>query len=134
MKKILIALILFSFLLPIISLAQEGEGVKMPETIEEAKDMVGNVIKVGQKELPGNMKNMFKEDVLPVWNKMYGWFKVNIWPKAEKEIKKREPALKEDVQKETGEMKEDVKKEVPKISAKIRILWAEFKNLINTNK
>jgi len=132
MKKILIALILFSFLLPIISLAQEG--VKLPETMEEAKDMVGNVIKVGQQELPGNMKTMFKEDVLPVWSKMYGWFKVNIWPKAEKEIKKREPALKEDVQKETGEMREDVKKEVPKISAKIRTLWAEFKNLINTNK
>jgi len=134
MKKIFIVLVLFSFLLPIISLAQEEDRVKLPETMEEAKNMVGNVIKVGQQELPGNMKNMFKEDILPVWNKMYDWFKVNIWPKAEKEIKKREPALKEDVQKETGEMKEDVKKEVPKISAKIRILWAEFKNLINTNK
>lgn len=130
MKKIFIVLILFSFLLPIISLAQEGNQVKLPETVDQAKDMVTNAIKVGQQELPGNMKTMFKEDVLPVWNKMFDWFKVNIWPKAENEIKKRQPALKEDLQTETGQMKTDIKTEVPKISTKIRTLWAEFKNLI----
>ena len=130
MKKLTIILILFAFLLPNFSLFAQEENVKIPGTVEEAKEMVGNALKVGQQELPGTMKKTWQEEVLPVWDKMYDWFKVNILPKAKNEIKKREPALKQDLQTETGEMKEDIKKEAPKVSSNLKNLWKEFKNLI----
>jgi hypothetical protein len=132
MKKTIIFLILFAFFLPGFSLlADEGSNVQLPETVEGAKEMVGKALKTGQEEMPKNMKKVWEEEVLPVWSKMYDWFKVNILPKAENELKKREPGIKEDFRKKTGETKEEIKKEMPKISEDIRTLWKQFKNLIN---
>jgi hypothetical protein len=129
-KKLITILIFISLILPSFNLSAEQGMPQLPETIEGAKEMAGEALKTGQKELPGTMKKIWQEEVLPVWNKMFDWFKVNVWPKAENEIKKREPALKQDLQTETGEMKEDIKKEAPKVSENLKNLWKEFKNLI----
>lgn len=138
MKKTIIFLILFAFFLPGFSLLAQTQGgagnVQLPETVQGAKEMLGNALKTTQEEMPGNMKKIWQEQVLPIWMQMYDWFKVNIWvkvwPKAQNEIQKREPGVKEDLQKKTVETKQELKTEVPKISQDIRTLWQQFKNLI----
>jgi hypothetical protein len=136
-KKLIIILILAGLFLTSFNLivqAQEGDGVQLPENTEQVKEAAGNVLKTVKQEMPGNMKNLWQEQVLPVWQSMYDWFKVNIWvkvrPKAQEEIQKRRPGAEEEMQKKTGETKEELKKDIPQISQDIRNLWQKLKDLI----
>lgn len=127
MKKIIVSLILVGILLPGFSLSQEPIKFQAPETMEEVKEIGGKALEVGEKELPGILERIWKEEVLPIWKKMYDWFKLHIWakiwPLAEKEIEKRKPLIKEEFQKE----KEELKEEAPKVG---KSLWEKFKELI----
>ncbi len=137
-KKIFIILMLAVLFLPSFSLiaqAQgEGNGVQLPGSVEEAKGIAGKALKTTEKEMPGNMKKIWQEQILPIWTKMYGWFNTNIWmkiwPAAQKEIQKREPGIKEDLETKKGETKEELKTGIPKLSQDIRNLWQQFKELI----
>lgn len=126
MKKVIISLILLGILLPGFFFAQEPK-TQAPETIEDVKELGEKALEVGKKELPGIIERIWKEDVLPIWRKMYDWFKLNIWAKiwpwAEEEIEKRKPLIEEEFQKEKDELKE----EAPKVG---RFLWEKFKKLI----
>ena len=127
MKKAIIILILFGFLLPSFSFSQEQPQIKAPESIEEVKELGEKALEIGQKELPGIIEKIWQEEVLPLWQKMYDWFKINIWSKiwpwAEKEIEKRKSLIEEEFEKE----KEELKEEAPKVS---KSLWEKFKELI----
>lgn len=132
MKKILTILIIFGFLVASFSFAQETP-IKAPETLEEAKEMGERAFEVSKKELP--LERIWKEEVLPIWQKMWDWFMTNIWPKiksffkreieprAKEEIEKRKPVIEEEFKKE----KEELKKELPKVT---KSLWEKFKELI----
>ncbi len=128
MRKVIIILILFGFLLPSFSFSQEQPEIKAPESIEEVKELGKKALEVGEKELPGIIKRVWREEVLPVWQKMYDWFKAKIWakiwPKVEEEIEKRKPLLKEEFEKE----KEELKEELPKVG---KSLWEKFKELLD---
>ncbi|MCX6761154.1 MAG: hypothetical protein NTZ84_03595 [Candidatus Nealsonbacteria bacterium] len=135
-KKIIIFLISIAVLFfnfSFIVKAEDGK-VEVPETTQGAKEVLMNMIRVGREELPKNMKKLWTEEVLPVWGRMYGWYKDNIWSKVQEGLKKREPAVKEAFGQEKGEMATDIKKEAPKISQYLNSLWQEFKNLFNTDK
>ena len=127
----------FYLILPSFSLAQT-QTTTPPETLEEVKELGEKALKTSQKELPGILEKIWKEDVLPVWEKMYEkwsewwdsstqpWFQ-NIWEKIAtlfgKEIEKRKPIIEEEFKKE----KEEVKEELPEVT---KSLWEKFKELI----
>jgi hypothetical protein len=116
--KIISILVIFGILLPSFSLAQ-NQPVQPPENFEEAKEIGKKTLEVSKKELPGILERIWKEKVLPVWKKIYNWFKENIWSK----IEKRKSVIKEEFEKEKKELKE----EVPKVT---KSLWEKFKELI----
>jgi len=134
MKKIIVISIIFGILLPSFSFAQP-QSFQTPETLEEAKEMGEKALGTTQEKLPGILEKIWKEDVLPVWEKMYSWFLTNIWPKiegwfkkevelrAKEEIEKRKPIIEEEFKKE----KEEIKEELPKVT---KSLWEKLKELI----
>jgi len=138
MKKTLSILIICGVLLPALSFGQDESPVKVPENLEEAKEMGQKALETGQKELPGLIEKIWKEEIMPLWQKMYDWFKANIWPKIKSwfmkfiqpEIEKRKPALEEEFKKEKQEMKTEVQNQLPKIWDS---LWEKFKELIATD-
>ena len=135
MKKILSTLILFCLLSPLFAFAQSENQIQVPENIEEVKAIGKKVLTIGEKELPGIMQKIWKEEVVPIWLKMYNWFKsrygerINNWfqKTIKPELEKRKPKVEEEFKKESGEMKTEVKQELPKIW---QSLWQKFKELI----
>lgn len=121
----LIMLIIFSLSLSGFCFAQE-KTIGVPEDIEEAKEMGERAIEIGKRRIPETIKELWNERVLPMWKKMYEWFKVNIWlkiqPRIEEEIERRVPIIKEEFEKEKQEMKE----ELPEIT---KTLWERLKEL-----
>ncbi len=114
--------IISGLVLPSFSLAQ-GNGIKVPETFEEAKELGERALEIGKEKIPGTMETVWNEKVLPLWTKMYEWARTNIWlkiqPLIEREIEKRIPLMKEKFEKEKQEMKE----ELPVIT---KSLWQRF--------
>ncbi len=133
MKKIIIILILVGFLSPNLSFGQwEQPPIEQPQTMEETKALGTKALEVIKKDLPNILKKIWQEEVLPVWQKMWNWFKINIWeryfkPLFQKEVEKRGPTIKEEFEKEKQETKESAKTEVPQA---IKSLWEKFKELI----
>jgi len=140
-SKIIFFLLIFSLILPGFSFGQAppSQFITPPENLEEASKMGEKALETTQKELPGILEKIWKEEVLPVWQKMYDWFEVNVWPKikswfkkeiepkVKEEIEKRKPVVEEEFQKEKEEMKEEVKTELPKVG---KSLWERFQELI----
>lgn len=138
-KKIIIILIIFGFLLPNFGLGQQAPlNIEPPKTIDEAKRMTEEAIGTAEKELPGIIERIWKEEVMPIWKGMWRWF-YNIWnrninPRIEatwqriqellgKEIEKRKPIIKEEFEKE----KQTIKQELPTAG---QSLWDRLRELI----
>jgi len=138
-KNLIIFLAILGLVLPNFSVAQ-NQAVSPPKTLEEAKELGEEAVEVGQKELPGTLEKIWQEEVLPVWHRMYDWFKENIWPKilswfrqkvepkAKEEIEKRTPIIEEEFQKEKEEIKKEIQEEV--IPKATKSLWEKLKELI----
>ncbi len=127
-KKLISILIIFGFLVPSFSFAQGSPQLAPPETIEKLKEMLQRATEVVQGVLPGTLEKTWKEEVLPIWQKMWDWFKKTFWdpyiaPFFEKEVEKRKPIVKKEFQKE----KEEMKQELPEV---IKSLWDKLKELI----
>ena len=119
--------------MPVFSFAQDGT-TSVPEDWGAIKDL-GQKGLEKSKGLPQILENIFKNDVLPVWEKMYNWFMINIWPKIESWFKREvEPRVKEEAEKrkpiieeEFTKEKEEIKEELPGVT---KSLWERFKELI----
>ena len=100
--------------------------------------MGGRVLELSKKMLPEILKRIWREEALPIWKRVYQFFKniwdsyifpffQNIWQKIlrilGREVQKRKPIIEEEFKKEKEEMKE----EVPKVG---KSLWERFKELI----
>jgi len=133
--KTVIILAMVGLIFPSISLAQE---IKIPGTLGEVKEFGVKIIKAILEKLPAIIVKTWKEEALPVWQKMWNWFKniwnLYIWPKIEwlwqkilslfgKEMEKRKPIIEEEFKKEKKELKE----ELPGVK---KSLWEKFKELI----
>ena len=132
-------LILFGFLLPNFLFAEGNNQIQTPGNIEKIKELGEKAIGVGKEALLGTLERIWKEEVLPIWQKMYDWTKTKlwepyIWPWFKKiwqivlkifgqEVEKRKPAIEEEFKKE----KEEMKQEVPKVG---QSLWEKFKEII----
>jgi predicted RNA-binding protein Jag len=111
MKKLIFIFLIFSlvsfFPLKILA-AKEAEGGELLEKI---------LIEIKEK---------WKEEVLPIYKKMWNWFKENIWAKIQPllkaEYEKKKPEVKEEFKKKTKE----IKKEAPQFLEKI---WEKFSSL-----
>lgn len=137
-KKVIAILILAGFVLPNFSLAQNINDLQ-PENAQQAKELGQKVLDTGKKELPSLIKNIWQEQVLPIWQKMWNWLKINLWdpyikPFFQKEINKRKPGLKGELQKETQVMAESTKTEVPKAVKSISSFWEKLKELFSTSE
>ena len=126
--SIMTGLLLFNFgLINSSQIVFAQASAKTPETIEDVKEIGEKALEAAEKELPGTLEKIWKEEVLPVWKKMWTWFNAKIWSKvwpiAEEEIEKRKPGIEE----EFGKEKEEMKQEIPKVS---KSLWEKFKELI----
>lgn len=126
-NKTIVALILIGFLLPNFAFLQ-SQTITPPETLNEAKSMGEKFWGIVKNELGQIIVKIWKEEVWPIWLKMYNWAKKNLWdpylgPLLGKEIEKRKPVIKEEFQKEKKELKE----EAPRLS---KSLWERFKELI----
>lgn len=132
--KILINfLIIAGLILPALSSAQQP--LSQPENMEQARELGQKVGESAKDNLPGAIKKIWDEEVLPIWEKMYNWFKENIWlkiatffknlvqPKIKEEVEKRKPVVEEEFQKE----KQEIKGELPDVT---KSLWERFKDLI----
>ena len=69
MKKVIAILILAGFVLPNFSLAQSTNDLQ-PENMEQAKELGQKALETTKKELPDMIKNIWQEQVLPIWQKM----------------------------------------------------------------
>ncbi|MFA4998971.1 MAG: hypothetical protein WC514_03040 [Candidatus Paceibacterota bacterium] len=127
-KKTILFLAVMGVLIPAFSLAQ-NETATVPENWEEIKDL-GQKGLEQSKGLPQILENIFKNDVLPVWEKMYSWFKTNILsklsPSVQKEIEERKPVIKEEFQKE----KEEIRGDLPNAKTTLMNLWQKIKEIL----
>ncbi len=127
-KKTILFLTVIGVLMPAFSFAQNGTAT-VPENWEEIKDLGQKGLETS-KSLPQILENIFKNDVLPVWEKMYGWFKINILsklsPNVQKEIEERKPVIEEEFQKE----KEEIKGDWPSAKTTIMNLWQKIKEAL----
>ena len=133
-KKLIVISIIFGLWSPSFSFAQ-SQSFQTPETLEEAKEMGEKALGTTQEKLPGILEKIWKEDVLPIWQKMYNWFLANIWPKIESWFKREvEPRVKEEAEKRKPIIEEEFKKEKKEVKEELpgvtKSLWEKFKELI----
>jgi len=143
--KIIFFLLIFSLVLPGFSFGQAPlpQSITPPENLEEAKKMGEKALEATQKELPGILEKIWKEEVLPVWQKMYDWFnelrihftfefEVNVLPKIKSwfnelkihftsEFKKEiEPKVKEEIEKRKPVVEEEFQKEKKELKEDVK--------------
>ena len=131
--RILIFLIVFVILslsLSGFSFAQE-KTIKAPETLEEAKEMGERGIEEGKRKLPDIIVKIWKEEVLPVWKRMYEWFYDNIWLKTKAWFQREVyPRTKEELEQRKQIIKEEFPKERQELEEELPTLWGRFLELI----
>lgn len=122
MKNIILTSIIACLLLPNFAFAQN-----LPETTGEMKEFGQNMLQQTEERLPGMIQQMWKENVLPIWTKMWNWLVSHINAKImswlNPEIKKRKEIFQENFPGEKEKMQQEVKKEGSS-------LWQKFKELI----
>jgi len=95
--------------------------------MEEAGEFGEKLFEEGEKQMPGMIEKMWKEDILPVWQKMGKWLvqqinsRIMSW--LNPEVEKRKEIFQENFPAEKEEMKQEAKKEASS-------LWQRFKELI----
>jgi hypothetical protein len=133
--KLVIAIIIF-IALPVLTF---GQSVSVPENPQQVKEMGDKAITIVENQGAGIIKDIFKNEVLPVWKKMFTWAKTrfwdnkletkfsNLWKTSKQvvntEVQERKPEVKEEFQKE----KQELKTEAPVVG---KSLWEKFKEII----
>jgi hypothetical protein len=112
MKKLIFIFLIFSlvsfFPLKILA-AKEAEGGELLEKI---------LIEIKEK---------WKEEALPVYKKMWIWFKEKVWTKIQPLLKAEYEKRKPEVKKEFKRKTEEIRKETPQFLEKI---WKKFSSLL----
>lgn len=121
-KTIINLSLIFSLVLPSFCFAQE-QTTQMPQTIEEAESLGMRILTA----LPDAVKKVWREEALPLWQKMWDWAqgpwnsyvkpKIEFWwQKFLNFLGKETPDLEKEFQKERKEMQKD--------------LWQRFRDLL----
>ena len=136
---------MFCLVFPILIFAQKNI-MGPPEDLEEMKEMGESFKEEAEEKALGIFSRIWKEEVIPVWQKMWNCFD-NWWsnsftpfikgvfgkisdfftgkirPSVEEEFEKRKSIVEDEFQKE----KEELRKEAPETG---RSLWEKFKDII----
>jgi len=139
MQNIIKSIFVFFFLsLFLTSFCFASNGVQVPETFEEARDVGERALETTTEELPEILERIWEESVLPVWESMYDWFSENIWSKVkdffgsriEDEIEIRKEIVDQEFEMEKEEAKEELPgildkiwKFIRDVAHKLKILW-----------
>lgn len=132
MKTRIVIFLIVSVILSLsgFSFAQE-KTIQAPETLEEAKEMGEKGIEESKKKLPGIIEKIWKEEVLPLWRRMYEWFYDNIWSKTKTWFQGEVyPRTKEELEQRKQIIKEDFPKEKQELEEELPTLWGRFLELI----
>lgn len=108
--------------------------VKAPENFDEAKKVGEKTINIAKNDLPSIIKNIWQNEVWPVWKKIgesiknfWNVYFQNSWERFknifQKEIDTRKPIIEEEFQKE----KTELKTEAPTVG---KSLWEKIKEII----
>jgi len=133
-KRTVAVISLIAVFLPFFALA-EIKDASIPEGFNEAKERAEKVIEAAKQDWPQRMKNIWNEDILPTWQKMFDWFYQNIWSKARDWFKERiwprveekKPVIEQEFEKEKEEAKTEIEQGIPGVG---KSLWEKFKDLI----
>ena len=141
-KGLIIFLIIFGLILPSFSFLR-SERIMPPETPEEIKELGEKAVETTKEEGPGISEKIWKEEILPVWQRMWSWTK-NYWNDAlwpwitelcssftqrftgaikgfwERRIK---PPMEEEVEKKKEVVEERVEEGKKEIEEKLKNLW-----------
>jgi len=121
MNKIIIICLTASLFLPIMA---QGE-MEPPENLEEAKGFGLEII--GQ--LPGAVKKIWREEVLPLWQKMWDWLKgqlQKLWDWLKAQLQKLWNCILGLLGREVEKVKSEAKEKQEEIQ---KSLWQKFKDL-----
>lgn len=130
--RLSLILIILAFLTPNLAFSQI-QPIEQPKTLEQAQEIGQKALETTQKGLPGAVGRVWKEEVLPVWKKMWDAVKApadkavtwlqNVWQEFLRrvgfEVDTRKPTIKEEFEKE----KKELKQEAPKVG---KSLWERF--------
>ena len=124
MKKIIFLGILIGLLF-----TQNVQTVNAKIITGEVEVVLNKIVDFILYELPGLIKEIFVEKVLPIWKEMYEWFKESVWekikPLTEEEIARRKEIAEEEAQREREELLE----EIEEISIKNDV-WDKIKGFL----
>jgi len=106
--------------------AQDEIPLHAPKDLEEIQEFGEGMLEASKEQLPDIIKRLWNEDVMPLWQKMYDWFDLNIGSKFkevfDEEVEKRRPVVEQEYEKE----KEEVKEELPIVT---QSLWERLLEL-----
>ena len=121
MKKIVIICLITGLFLP---LMVQGE-VEPPKNLEEAKGFSLDIIK----KLPEAMKRVWREEVLPIWQKIWQWLKIQLqklWGWFKIQLQKLWNWILGLLGREVEKVKSEAKEKQEEIQ---KSLWQKFKDL-----
>lgn len=137
-KIIIIPIFILNLLAPTLISAQTDQ-ITQPGTLDEAQKMGEKALEVTKTKLPGIINDIWKNEALPIWKKMFDWTRAHIWDNwlaplfknlwqssiriLKSEAEQRKPVVEEEFQKE----KESIKEETPTVG---KSLWQKFQELI----
>ena len=120
MKKIVVISLMAGLFLPL--MVQGGEP---PQNLEEAKGFSLAIIK----DLPGAIKRVWQEEVLPLWKKMWDWVKAQlqkVWGWFKAQLQKLWNWVLRLLGREVERVKSSAKEKQEEIQ---KSLWQKFKDL-----
>ena len=66
------------FIFPFLISGESKFNLTQPKTIEESKSFFEKAIKIILEKIPAIIKGLWKNEILPIWQKMWGWLS-NFW-------------------------------------------------------
>jgi len=135
-KQLIIILLIFGFLLPIFSFGQmpTPKTIEIPKTAEEAEKMVDETIVMAEKELPGIIEQIWRNEVMPILIGMWT-FSRNIWnkhlfPRVETIWQKIQELFGREIEKRKPKIEEGIEKEIEEVKGELPSLWERIKELV----
>ena len=109
--------------------AQDEIPLHAPKDLEEIQEFGEGMLDAGKEKLPDIIKGVWDEEVIPIWQKMYDWFDLNIGSKFkelfDEEVEKRKPVIEQEYEKEKKEVKEELPIVTQSLWERLLELWGK---------
>jgi len=113
--------------------AQDEIPLHAPKDLEEIQEFGEGMLEASKEQLPDIIKRLWNEDVMPLWQKMYDWFDLNIGSKFkevfDEEVEKRRPVVEQEYEKEKEEVKEELPIVTQNLWERLLELWGKEEDI-----